>query len=74
MPDVLGFPKRLPTSMNSKLPQAKFSLPRTWYLFLSILTGFFACMAGVRPRVCEFQRLFNDFRTTIIFWGDFGES
>ena len=47
VPDVLGFSKRLPTPMNSKLPQAKFSLPRTRYVFLSILAFFclYCCCA-----------------------------
>ena len=36
MPDVLGLPKSLRTSMNSKLLRAKFLLPRTRYvLFFS---------------------------------------
>ena len=52
MSDMLCFPKRVrTTSVNSKLPQATFSLPHTWYVFLSILLrAFFACIiAAVRP-------------------------
>ena len=44
MPDVFDFQKRLPTWTNLKLPQTKFSLPRTRYVFLSIL-AFFALWA-----------------------------